>query len=170
MPSRPTRDPLAVHLETTLRQIRNTFGSLSDIFGTFDPLSKPVCTLPPKSGPIYLNFPGQTLNQPHVRHNSDSFRKLTWKEKVNRYISDYCAKYEGAFNIFPEAKIVHDIFHLTELDQDHLSELLMEKEAGIFHQKESRLNLSAGKNGDKKGSRIGLNRSQNSFLDVRKQN
>ena len=80
------------------------------------------------------------------------------------------ARNEGVFNIFPKASIAHDIFHLTELDQDHLSELLMEKEAGIFHQKESRLNLSAGKNGDKKGSRIGLNWSQNSFFVVRKQN
>ena len=31
------------------------------------------------------------------------------------------ARNEGVFNIFPEASIVHDIFHLTELDQHHLS-------------------------------------------------
>ena len=31
------------------------------------------------------------------------------------------ARNEGVFNIFPEAIIAHDIFHLTELDQHHLS-------------------------------------------------
>ena len=31
------------------------------------------------------------------------------------------AKNEEVFNIFPEASIAHDIFHLTELDQHHLS-------------------------------------------------
>ena len=65
--------------------------------------------------------------------------------------------------------MVHDIFHLTELDQHHLSAANGKRSRNFSPKRDSAQPISRQK-GRQKGSRIGLNWSQNSFLDVRKQN